>query len=159
MSEKTFQQIVELLDNNKTQYKTFEHAPVRTSEEASKVRGVPLHSGAKAMIVRSESKFYEFILGAHKRLDLNAVKRILNTRSASLASRDEVLEVTDCVPGSVPPFGNLWNIPVYADNSLSETINFNAGLLEKSVQMFLKDWKRIVKPIEESFSESETSLN
>ncbi len=149
MSEKTFQQIIELLDKNKIQYKLFEHPPVHTSEEASKVRGVPLHSGAKAMIVRSEGRFYEFVLAADKKLDLNAVKRILNTNSASLASKEEVLEVTDCVPGSVPPFA--WNIPVYADNSLAEVINFNAGLLEKSLQMSLSDWKKVVRPIEESF--------
>ena len=155
MSAETFKRICELLEKNKIAYKLFEHPPVHTSEEAARVRGVSMESGAKAMIVRSEGKFYEFVLAAHKRLDLDAVKRILKTKSASLASVDEVKSVTDCVPGSVPPFGNVFGIPVYADSSLALTLNFNVGLLEKSIQMSLNDWKRIVNPREDSFSKSE----
>lgn len=147
MSERTFNQIVALLDENKIEFKVFEHAPVRTSEEAARVRNVPIESGAKALIIRSKGKFYQFILAADRMLDLNLAKAILKTNSISLASRDEVIEVTDCVPGSVPPFGNLFNIPVFADPSLAEVINFNAGLLEKSIQLSLVDWKRVVKPL------------
>ena len=150
MSFTTFQQICELLDNNGVKYKVLEHEPVRTSEEAAKVRGhqLPegLKRGAKAMILRSEGRFYQFIVPADKRIDLKKVKDLLTTKRLSFATEEEVLHVTDCLPGSVPPFGNLWNIPVFADNGLNDEIDFNAGLREKSITLKRADWERIVKP-------------
>jgi len=63
-------------------------------------------------------------------------------------SSKEIKEITDCVPGSVPPFGNLFNIPVYVDKSLLENneIDFNAGELTVSIFMELEDWLNIVHP-------------
>lgn len=45
--------ITDLLTQNNCWFKTFEHEPVRTSEEAAKIRpGYTLKQGAKALIVR-----------------------------------------------------------------------------------------------------------
>ena len=98
-------------------------------------------------ILRSKGKFYQFVVPGDKSLDFKKAKRLLNTSSLSLATHDEVLKLTDCTVGSVPPFGILWNIPVYADNSLAKEIDFSAGLHEKSIAILLADWKRVVKPI------------
>ena len=154
MSKQILDKIKKLLDNNQVQYKVMEHAPVRTSEEAARVRGISLKSGAKSMIVRSEGKFYDFILSAEKRLDWNKIKVILNSKSAGLATPEEVLKITDCEIGSVPPFGNVVNLKVYCDPSLldSKTIDFNAGLLTVSINMELKDWLDVVKPEVVGFS-------
>ncbi|PIN74511.1 hypothetical protein COV18_06435 [Candidatus Woesearchaeota archaeon CG10_big_fil_rev_8_21_14_0_10_37_12] len=150
MSQKTFEQICALLDKQNIQYEVMEHEPVRTSEEAAIARGrTPeegLKRGAKAMILRSEGKFYQFIIPAHKRIDLKKVKLLLQKKSLSFATGDEVVQVTDCLPGSVPPFGNLWNIPVFADSGLNEELDFNAGLREKSITMKRVDWEKIVQP-------------
>lgn len=127
------------------------HAPVTTSEEAAKVRGrgveEGLKRGAKAMILRSEGKFYQFVLPGHLKLDFKKAKQVLNTKSLSLASKEEVQKITDCVPGSVPPFGNLWNIPVIADMRMNDSIDFNAGLHETSITMSLENWKEVVNPV------------
>lgn len=162
MSREVFERIKQLLDKNKIQYKVLEHEPTPTSEKAAEVRerlmGVPreqaLKQGAKAMIIRSHGRFYQFILSAEKKIDFSKIKKVLHTDSASLAKPEEVQEITDCVPGSVPPFGNLFNIPVYADNSLLQydDIDFNAG--EQTISIFMKknDWVKIVEPIEADFS-------
>jgi hypothetical protein len=52
------------------------------------------------------------------------------------------------LPGGVPPFGNLFNLPVIADPALfeNEKIIFNAGDRRFSVAMRAADYKRIVKP-------------
>lgn len=156
MSKAVFEKIKKILEENKISYDLLEHEPVRTSQQAAEVRerlrGTPvpelLKRGAKAMIVRSEGNFYQLIISASKKIDFAKVKRILNTSSASLASPEEAQKVTDCVPGSVPPFGNLFNIPVYVDKSLLENkeIDFNAGELTISIFMKLEDWLKIVKP-------------
>ena len=162
MSRAVFERIQQLLDTNKVIYKVLEHEPTPTSEQAALVRerlmGIPsqqaLKQGAKAMIVRSKGSFYQFVVSAAKKLDFNKIKKILNTDSASLATPQEVQTITDCVPGSVPPFGNLFNIQVYVDHSLLEhdDIDFNAGEQTISILMKKKDWQKIVQPIPADFS-------
>lgn len=152
-------EIKQLLDQNKIKYSLLEHEPVYTSEQAAQIRGrgveEGLKRGAKAMIVRAEGKFYQFVIAAHKRISFKKVKQILKTKSVSLATAEEVKQITNCTPGSVPPFGNLFSIPVYMDKSLllNEEIDFNAGRHEVSITMKREDWQRVVSPIVEDFSE------
>ena len=162
MSREVFEKIKQLLDTNKAIYKILEHEPTPTSEKAAEVRerlaGISkeqaLKQGAKAMILRSHGKFYQFVLSAEKKIDFNKAKKLLNTDSVSLATPEQVQEITDCVPGAVPPFGNLFNIQVYVDKSLLQydDIDFNAG--EQTISIFMKknDWVKIVKPTEVDFS-------
>ena len=46
-------------------FEMLEHAPVRTSAEAAKVRGTPLEAGAKALVVRADKRFVHCVLPAH----------------------------------------------------------------------------------------------
>ncbi|HLC58310.1 MAG TPA: YbaK/EbsC family protein [Candidatus Nanoarchaeia archaeon] len=144
-----FEKIKKFLDSNKIKYEVLEHESVFTSEDAARVRNAKLEEGAKSMVVRSSGKFYNFVLSASKKLDWNKIKEILNTKSASLASPEEVLSNIHCEIGSVPPFGNLYGLEVYCDPSLLNNleIEFNAGLHTNSIRMKAEDWKRIVKPI------------
>ncbi len=143
-----FIKIKKFLDENKVNYKVIEHEPVFTSEQAAKVRGMDLKMGAKSMIVRSEGKFYDFVLSAAKKIDWNKVKDILKNKSVSLADPAEVLKVINCEIGSVPPFGSLYGIKLYCDPSLleNEEIEFNAGLHEVSIRMSSKDWLKLANP-------------
>jgi len=45
--------------------------------------------------------------------------------------------MTGLTPGSIPPFGSLFNLPTICDDRLAEneTINFNAGSHSDSLQM------------------------
>jgi Ala-tRNA(Pro) deacylase len=157
MSKAIFEKIKRFLDENKAEYKILEHEPIGTSKEVAKVRerllGIPaeqlLKQAVKSMIIRSEGKFYEFNVSAEKQL-----RRILNTNRLTLATKEEVVRVTDCEPGSVPPFGNLFQIPAYADKTIlqNETICFNAGELTHSIFMKKEDWIKLVNPIISEFS-------
>jgi Ala-tRNA(Pro) deacylase len=54
----------------------------------------------------------------------------------------------DCSPGAEPPFGNLYKLEVYVDQSLLEEdrIYFNAGTHFETVGMNVQDYARLVKP-------------
>ena len=151
MSQAVFERIKQLLDENKVQYMLLKHEPVFTSEQAAKMRGKGveegLKRGAKAMIFRVDDNFIQCIVPAHKIVDIKKVKALLSAKKVKLASAEEVLKVTDCEIGSVPPFGNLFNLPVYCDPELAEEIDFNAGLHDTSMTMNRKDWEKAVKPI------------
>ena len=153
--------IAELLETNNMWFETFEHEPVRTSEEASKVRdGYTIDQGAKALIVRvkisnANKKFVMLVLPGIARFDVDKVKLLFEAKDIRFATEQEVDEITEGVkPGGVPPFGNLFDLEVIADPSLfeNEKIIFNAGDKSFSVGMYSKDYKEIMNPQIESIT-------
>ncbi|MEK7129888.1 MAG: YbaK/EbsC family protein [Patescibacteria group bacterium] len=159
---KVVSKILDVLRINKCWFETFEHEPVRTSEEAAKIRtGYTLHQGAKAMIVRikkseSDKKFVMLVLPADLRFDDGRVKRLFSAKDVRFATEQEVLDLTNGIQlGGVPPFGNLFELEVIADPRLfeNEKIIFNAGDRSFSVAMKSKDYKDIVNPTVEKIVE------
>jgi len=146
-------EIQKLLKENDIQYREFHHKPVRTSQEADDVRpDFTMQQGAKAIIIKARigkgKKFVMLVLPGDKRIDSKKTKKMLNCKSFSFASEDEVIEITNgVIPGGVPPFGNLFDLPVYIDPTLSEneTIIFNAGDRSVSIAMKYRDYERIVE--------------
>jgi len=150
MSELEVKKIKNLLDSKNIDYKLFEHEPVFTSEQASKVRGVDLKTGVKALVLRTkEGKFILALVAADRRIDLKKLAKIVNTKDLRLASPEEVLKKTGCEIGSVHPFGFLHDLETYMDVSVLENdyINFNVGLHTKNIEMRSEDLVSIIKPI------------
>ena len=149
------QKIVSLLKENNFWFETFGHEPVTTSEEAAKIRsGYTLAQGTKAMIVRVKEKndskyFLMLVLPGDKKIDIDKVKKDLNTKDIRFANPGEIKEITDGVQiGGIPPFGNLFGLKIIVDTSLfeNEKIIFNAGDRRVSVAMKSGDYKELVKP-------------
>ena len=147
--------ILDLLKAGGYWFETFEHEPVRTSEEAAKVRtGYSLEQGAKAIIIRvkrsqQDKEFLMLVLPGDKRFDGVKLKALLGAKDIRFATTEEVGKLTDGVePGGVPPFGNLFDLKVIVDPSLMklEKIVFNAGDRRFSVAMKAEDYRKIVKP-------------
>src|SRR5215831_3519767 len=112
-------------------FRLLEHAPVFTSEEAARVRGTPIEAGAKALVLLAEDRPVHVVLPGHRRVD--------NARLRGL------LALTGCAPGAVPPFGNLFGLPVLVDEELieREEIAFNAGSNTVSLVMRCDDFLRL----------------
>ena len=149
------EKIVLLLESQDCWFETFEHEPVRTSEEAAQVRtGYSLDQGAKALIVRAklqsgEKKFVMLVLSGSAKFNRTLVQVALQAKDIRFANPEEVAELTQGVElGGVPPFGNLFNLAVYVDPNLlkHEKIIFNAGDKRFSVAMQTADYLRLVKP-------------
>ncbi|MFI5058293.1 MAG: aminoacyl-tRNA deacylase [Candidatus Acidiferrales bacterium] len=64
-------------------------------------------------------------------------------------------DVPDCEAGAIPPFGELYGVPVYLDEALAEDVEiiFGTGTLSESVRMGNGDFVRLVKPKVCSFAE------
>lgn len=146
--------ITDLLTASGCWFETFEHAPVRTSEEAAALRPeFSLHQGAKALIVKAkfggEKKFVMLVLPADLKFDPKKARAVLDAKDVAFATEAEVNEVTGGIQiGGVPPFGQLFGLLVFADSSLfgNEKIIFNAGDRSFSVAMLSADYKKIVQP-------------
>ena len=149
------QKITNLITLNHFWCETFEHEPVKTSEEAAKVRlGYSLKQGAKAMIVRVKEKeshkyFLMLVLPGDKKINFDKVKKELNAKDIRFANRQEIKEITHGVEiGGIPPLGNLFGLKVIADPLIfdNEKIIFNAGDRSFSVAMLSKDYRKLVNP-------------
>lgn len=136
------------------EYQIMEHEAVYTSEQAAKVRGTELQQGAKALVLKTKDGFVMAVISGSKRIDMKKLKKIVGSKKLELADPKNVKEITECNIGSVPPFGNLFQLNVYVDKSLleNEIIAFNAGSHTKSIKMKAADYVDIVKPVVEEFS-------
>lgn len=149
------QKIKNLLEKEKVWFETFEHEPVRTSEEAAKIRpGYSLKQGAKAVILRIKVKggnkfFAMLVLPGDQRFSSDKIEDIFAAKDIRFATEEEVVQLTGGVqPGGVPPFGNLFGLKLIADQTLfkNEKIVFNAGDRRFSIAMKSDDYKKIAEP-------------
>jgi len=143
------------------------HAPSLTSEESAATRrrlgwaGATLASGAKAMVIKNgrgnvDGPFVLAVMAADRKLDWKRMKKLLGpksrSKSARMATVEEVWDVTGCVPGAVPPFGSVGTggaLRTFVDRSLQrqgDVINFNCGLRTRSVQMAVSDYLDAEEP-------------
>lgn len=143
-----FDQILDLLNKNSVEYELFEHEPVRTSEDASKVRGTALKEAAKSMLVKVNSGYFLLVLRADKKINWKKAKELLNAKKIRFATDSEAEEVTGSKPGSLNPFGNLIGIETYFDTHLSNSkyLFLNPGSVEHTIKIRTKDLFRLVKP-------------
>jgi Ala-tRNA(Pro) deacylase len=128
-------------------FRLMEHAPAFTSEEAARVRGTPIEAGAKALVLLAEERPVHVVLPGHRRVDNARLRAVLGTRTLRFARPEELLALTGCVPGAVPPFGNLFGLPVLVDEELTEReeIAFNAGSNTVSIIMRCEDFLQLAE--------------
>ncbi len=155
MPASAFEQVGNLLTRHGIAFQVLRHEPVYTSEEAARVRGTPLASGAKALICKGDESFVMFVVPADRKLDSHAVRRAKGWRKLRFATREEVLELTGLTPGSIPPFGSLFGLPTLCDERLgdNEVINFNAGDHSISLSTRYADYAVVEKPEMGKFAE------
>lgn len=140
--------VLDLLRAAAIPHTTLHHAAVFTSAEAAAIRGTTLHSGAKALIIKAGEDFLMLVLPADLPLDSRAARQALGCKQLRFATKEEVLSMTGLTPGSIPPFGSLFQLPTVCDDRLAEneSINFNAGSHTDSVQMSYADYIRVEQP-------------
>ena len=92
-----YDDILALLDRHGAEYRTFEHEPVRTSEEAALVRGTPLARGAKAILLDADGECVLAVLSAADKMKSSALRKHLGVRSMSFLTPNRFPK------GGIPP--------------------------------------------------------
>jgi len=147
--------IIDLLKEKSIFYEIYEHTPVRTSEEAARVRpDFSLKQGAKAIIVKAYVSKNNFdyvmlVIPGDKKFFGNKVKKFLKTKELRFATAEEVEKVTNGVlVGGVPPFGSIFGLKTYLDEGVleNESIIFNAGDRSISLSLKSRDFIKVGNP-------------
>jgi len=143
------QQLESFLDSNHVKYKTITHSPEYTAQEVAASAHIPGKELAKTVIVKVDGEFAMAVLPATTHLSLSRLRTAAGAGDAEIASEDEFEKLfPDCELGAMPPFGNLYDMPVFAAEQLTEDdqIAFNAGSHSELVQLAYSDFDKLVHP-------------
>lgn len=130
-------------------YDALHHEPTPTSEDAARVRGVPMHIGGKSLVLKIGNVFALFVISAALKLDAKKLEQHFGIKKVRFATTTELFDITGLIPGSVPPFGHpILPLDLYADTSITanDRIAFNAGSVTDSVIMAVPDYLALAQP-------------
>jgi Ala-tRNA(Pro) deacylase len=154
------QRLESYLREQRVPFQVQHHPLVYTAQEVAAVEHVPGRLVAKVVVVIADGKPVMLALPAPYRVDLDRVQALLGAREARLAREEEFLTLfPDCEVGAMPPFGNLYQIPVYVDTALAqdETIIFQAGTHTDTMSLKYADFARLVQPTVATFAYQPTA--
>jgi Ala-tRNA(Pro) deacylase len=143
------------LDQHHIKYVVISHSKAYTAQGIAAVAHIKGQELAKTVIVKLDGVLGMAVLPASFQVDLLALKKAAGVKDAALASEREFKQhFPDCETGAMPPFGNLYSIPVYVDAALirDTEIAFNAGTHLELIRMSYADFDRLVKPMVLEFS-------
>ena len=90
----------------------------RTALEAASSLNCEVGAIVKSLLFKTENTYILCLIAGDKKASLNKIKKTLNIKDASMASADEVKDITGFTIGGVSPIGHLKKINIYIDNSL-----------------------------------------
>ena len=90
----------------------------RTAIEAASSLKCEVGAIVKSLLFKTENTFTLCLVAGDRKASLNKIKKNLNIKDASMASADEVKEVTGFTIGGVSPIGHLNKVNIYIDKSL-----------------------------------------
>ena len=103
------------------------NSSARTALEAASSLNCQVGAIIKSLLFKTENTFTLCLVAGDKKASLNKIKKILNIRDASMASADEVKDITGFTIGGVSPIGHLHKINIYIDYSLKRFDNLYAA--------------------------------
>ena len=153
MAPEIFDRLVALLTETKAKFRVIEHAAEGKSEAISIIRGNRPDQAAKAMVLDVRGggggrRHVLAILPGSRKLDFAAVATLFEARKCGFASPETAQELTGCVMGAVPPFALNPELAIVVEQDLlaNESLFFNAGRLDRSMELDTRDWLAVAKP-------------
>jgi Ala-tRNA(Pro) deacylase len=141
-------QLIECLDKNKVSYEVLQHPEAVTAQRIAQAEHVKGRHHAKVVMVKSGDQHLMIVLPADHHIDLEKVEKAVGKAVSLDKEQDFKALFPDCAIGGMPPFGNLYDVPTYVDQSLAEQdyIVFEAGTHTDAIKMKYRDYEKIVKP-------------
>ena len=134
-------------------YEIIHHPPHYTAQQIAADTHTPGVEFAKTVFLKVDGKDAVAVLPAHHHVDCEKLSRELGAKVVRLETEAEMHVVMDehgieCELGAIPPFGNLYDLPVYASQAMSNDkhITFNAGTHEDVMRIGYAQFEALVKP-------------
>lgn len=139
----------EFLDSQKVKYISTAHSPAFTAQEIAAAAHVSGKQLAKTVIIKMDGQMAMVVVPANDQLSFVKLREVTGAKQLDLASESEFKDkFAGCEVGAMPPFGNLFNMPVFLSDELKKQthILFNAGSHSELIDLKMEDFERLVKP-------------
>ena len=108
------------LDEHNILYTRISHSLAYTSQGIAALAHIPGRELAKTVVVKIDGKMAMAVLPASAHIDLIQMRAAVRANAVELATEGEFKDrFPDCETGAMPPFGNLYELPVFVDDSLT----------------------------------------
>lgn len=141
--------ILQHLDREGVPYSLISHPPAFSAQKVAAAAHVRGREMAKIVMVKVDGKLAMCVVPADRTLNLEQLRVATGADEAALASELEFKDrFPDCEGGAMPPFGNLYGLPVFVADTLArlEHIAFNAGNHREIIRLRCADFFRLVQP-------------
>jgi Ala-tRNA(Pro) deacylase len=143
------QNVAGLLKSSGVAYEILKHPQAFTAQEVAATVHVTGKEVAKTIVVDVDGKFVMAVIPAPHKVSLKLLKEFLGAKEVRLASEGELTQLfPDCEVGAMPPFGNLYNMPVCISAALQDRqeLIFNACTHTEVIKISSADFNRLVQP-------------
>ena len=147
--------VKQFLNDHHVRYVTITHSPVYTAQEIAASAHLPGKVMAKTVMVKVDGQMAMAVLPAHRKIMIHELQEKLGAQEVVFATETEFKSLfPDCETGAMPPFGNLYNMPVFVTPGLAEDVEiaFNGGSHAELIKLAYADFDRLVQPKVVSFS-------
>ena len=124
----------------------------RTALEAASSLSCEVGAIVKSLLFKTEDSFILCLVAGDKKASLYKIKKTLNIKDASMASADDVKNITGYTIGGVSPVGHLKKIDIFIDNSLERFTSLFAAAGHPNC-VFKIDFKNLQKITDGSIKE------
>ena len=131
------------------------NSSARTALEAASSLNCKVGAIVKSLLFKTENTFILCLVSGDKKASLNKIKKTLNIKNVSMATANEVKDITGFTIGGVSPIGHLYKISIYIDNSLErfDELYAAAGHPNCVFKINFNDLKKITKGLIEEITE------
>ena len=139
----------EFLNKHHVKYICISHSPAYTTQEIAASAHISGKQLAKTVIVKINGKLAMVVLPCNDHVNFAMLREMTGASRVDLASETEFKDkFPECELGAMPPFGNLYGMPVYLSHRLarSHQMAFNAGSHSELIRLSYDDFERLVKP-------------
>ena len=139
----------EYLDSHEVRYVVLYHSPAYTAQEIARAAHIPGQEMAKTVMVRLDDELVMIVMPAPAKIRFDLLRKASGAAQVELAREKDFAGLfPGCELGAMPPFGNLYEVPVIVDEALAEDedIFFNAGTHTELIRMKYADFEALVKP-------------
>ena len=137
------------LRDNQVSFEVHHHPTAYTAQEVAASEHTPGKMVVKVVMVLADGELVMLAMPAPYQVDLDRVGEMLGATVVRLANEEEFASAfPDCEIGAMPPFGNLYDLPVYVDEALAEdeTVVVQAGTHSDTMRLEYADFERLVEP-------------
>lgn len=149
------EQLEQYLRERKVGYQIQHHPQAYTAQQIAECEHISGKKVAKSVVVFADKTKALLVLPASQRVDLARVRSLLGTQEVHLGNEEDLRSLfPNCEVGAMPPFGNLYNLTVCVEHSLTiqEKIVFPIGTHTETMSLKYADFERLVKPTVAEFA-------